>query len=266
MRTLRVGGFFTGIGAHHSALERIMASRPDIRFDVIFQCEFEPKTAKAYDVIHGETRNLGDVCGVDNIGGELAVDLLYWTPPCQDISLAGKMAGNKEGSGTRSALVYEVPRILAATPERERPKYLVFEEVPMMISTKFMATFKDVLARLTALGYQHTYGIMNAADYGVAQSRKRCFMISKLGGPAPPLPKPIPLTKCLRDYLEPEPVADHYYLSEERLKGLIWSNQKEQDAGRGFKFEPVTGERERARSITGKAGQRKTDNFVRCGQ
>ena len=120
MRTLRVGGFFTGIGAHHSALERIMASRPDIRFDVIFQCEFEPKTAKAYDVIHGETRNLGDVCGVDNIGGELAVDLLYWTPPCQDISLAGKMAGNKEGSGTRSALVYEVPRILANTSERER--------------------------------------------------------------------------------------------------------------------------------------------------
>ena len=244
MRTLRVGGFFTGIGAHHSAMERLTAEHPDTRFEVVFQCEFEPKTAKAYDVIHGETRNLGDVRNVESIGGDLAVDILYWTPPCQDISLAGKLAGNAEGSGTRSALAYEVPRILAGTPERERPKYLVFEEVPMMISSKFIGTFKDILARLTALGYSHTYGIMNAADYGVAQSRKRCFMISKLGGPAPPLPKPIPLTKCLRDYLEPEPVAPNYYLSEERLKGLIWSNQKEADAGRNYRFEPVERERE----------------------
>lgn len=246
MRTLRVGGMFSGIGAHHSALERIMAERDDIRFEVVFQCEFEPKTALAYDTIHGTTKNLGDVCNVQDIGGELAVDILYWTPPCQDISLAGKLKGNAEGSGTRSALAYEVPRILANTPERERPKYLVFEEVPMMVSSKFIGAFKDILARLTALGYRHSYGIMNAADYGVAQSRKRCFMISKLRGPAPPLPKPIPLTKCLRDYLEPEPVAPHYYLSEERLKGLIWSNQKEQEQGRGFKFEPVTGERESA--------------------
>lgn len=51
MRTLRVGGFFTGIGAHHSALERIMASRPDIKFNVIFQCEFEPKTAITNEII-----------------------------------------------------------------------------------------------------------------------------------------------------------------------------------------------------------------------
>ena len=263
MRTIRVGGMFSGIGAHHSALSRIMAERDDVRFDVIFQCEFDAKTALAYDTIHGPTRNLGDVRDVHDIGGELAVDILYWTPPCQDISLAGKLAGNKEGSGTRSALAYEVPRILADTPERERPKYLVFEEVPMMISSKFIGTFKDILARLTALGYQHTYGIMNAADYGVAQSRKRCFMISKLGGPAPALPRPVPLTKCLRDYLEPEPVAPHYYLSEERLKGLIWSNAKEADVCRGYHFEPTDGGGT-AHTITSRAGQRKTDNFLEC--
>ena len=237
MTVLRVGGFFSGIGAHHSAMERI-AAETGIEYKMVFQCEFDPKTALAYDTIHGETRNLGDVCNVHDIGGELAVDILFWTPPCQDISLAGKLAGNAEGSGTRSALAYEVPRILADTPERERPKYLIFEEVPMMISAKFMPTFKDILARLTALGYRHTYGIMNAADYGVAQSRKRCFMISKLGAPAPPMPKPRPLDKCLRDYLEPEPVADQYYLSEERMKGLIWSNQKEAEQCRGYRFNP----------------------------
>lgn len=238
---IRVGGFFSGIGAHHSAIDRIHRDRTDIDFEVVFQCEFNPRTSMAYDLMHGPTRNLGDITQVHDIGGDLAVDILYWTPPCQDISLAGQGAGNDPGSGTRSALAFEVPRILEATPERERPRYLVFEEVPMMISSKYIGNFKSLLKMLSALGYQHQYGIMNAADYGVAQSRKRCFMISKLGSPAPPLPKPVPLKKCLRDYLEPEPVADCYYLSEERLKGLVYSNEKEVLAGNNFRFCPTDG-------------------------
>ena len=133
-----------------------------------------------------------------------------------------------------------------------------------MVSKKFRANFDALLGELSALGYQHEWGILNAADCGVAQSRKRCFVISKLGAPAPKLPEPIPLTTRLRDYLEPEPVAPEYYLSEDRLKGLIWSNEKEAQAGRGFRFEPLTRERERARTVTSRGGGRKTDNFLEC--
>lgn len=237
-RTIRVGGFFSGIGSHISACKRL-TDRAD--FEFVFQCEWDMKTAQASDDMHGPIPNLGDITQVHDIGGDLWVDILYWTPPCQDISNAGQMKGNAKGSGTRSALAYEVPRILAATDPGDRPKYLVMEEVPMMISAKFKPNFDALLGELSALGYQHTYGILSATDCGVAQSRKRCFVISKLGGPAPRLPAPIPLTKCLRDYLEPEPVAPEYYLSEDRLKGLIWSNQKEQEAGRGFRFEPTDG-------------------------
>ena len=110
----------------------------------------------------------------------------------------------------------------------------------MMVSKKFKANFDALLGELSALGYQHEWGILNAADCGVAQSRKRCFVISKLGAPAPKLPEPIPLTTRLRDYLEPEPVAPEYYLSEDRLKGLIWSNEKEAQAGRGFQRFAIT--------------------------
>lgn len=132
----------------------------------------------------------------------------------------------------------------------------------MMISKKFLPAFEDLLGELSALGYQHTYGIMNAADYGVAQSRRRCFCISKLGGVPPALPAPMPLGKCLADYLEPEPVAEHYYLSKERLEGLIWSNEKEAEHGNGFRFEPTDGGGT-AHTITRNAGGRKTDNFLR---
>ena len=131
-----------------------------------------------------------------------------------------------------------------------------------MLSYKFIENFKEILARLSALGYNHQDGIMSATDYGIPQTRKRCFMISKLNGPAPRLPKPRSLTTCLKDYLEVEPVAPHYYLSDDRIRGLIWSNEKEQLANRGFKFEPTDGNGI-AHSITTHSGQRKTDNFVK---
>ena len=118
----------------------------------------------------------------------------------------------------------------------------------MMISAKFRANFDALLNELSALGYRHEYGVLNASDCGVAQSRRRVFVISKLNAPAPKLPAPIPLTKRLKDYLEPEPVDKSYYLSEERLKGLIWSNEKEKDAGNGYRFDPIERERERERA------------------
>lgn len=74
---MRIGGFFSGIGAHHSAADRL-----GIDYTMIFQCEFDPPTARAYDTLHGETRNLGDITQVHDIGGENKVDVLFWTPPC----------------------------------------------------------------------------------------------------------------------------------------------------------------------------------------
>lgn len=258
---VRVGGFFSGIGAHHSACDRVKDHFPGLEFEVVFQCDFDAKTAMAYDVLHGPTKNLKDVTIVDSIGGDLRVDILFHTPPCQDLSLAGKGAFAGK-NGTRSSLMYEVPRILGNTEERERPRYLVMEEVPMLVSKKNIEYFQLLLDELSALGYRHTYGVMNAADYGVAQSRKRLFVISKLGGDPPALPKPIPLTKCLRDYLEPEPVAESYYLSEERLKGLIWSNEKEEAKGYNYRFEPTDGGGT-AVTLTSRNGSRKTDNYLR---
>lgn len=254
--TLRVGGFFSGIGAHHSAMERL-----GVPYTMVFQCEIDARTAEAADDMHGPVRNLGDITQVQNLEGENRVDLLVWTPPCQDISNAGRMAGNAKGSGTRSALAYEVPRILRNTRERERPKYLVMEEVKMMVSRKFLSNFTDLLGELTALGYHHNWAVLKATDYGVAQARERVFVISKLNGPAPSIPRPVPLEKCLRDYLEPEPVDPSYYLSEDRLKGLIWSNEKEAASGNNYRFAPTDGGGE-AHTITSRAGQRKTDNFV----
>lgn len=77
--TVRVGGFFSGIGSHISACDRL---RDRADFEYVFQCEFDQKTALAHDTIHGQIPNLGDITTVHDIGGTLRVDILYWTPPC----------------------------------------------------------------------------------------------------------------------------------------------------------------------------------------
>lgn len=223
MIILRIGGFFTGIGAHICACERL---KNRVNFKYVFQCEIDEKTVDAYNLLHGYTPNLGDITEVDNIGGINTVDILFWTPPCQDISLAGRLIGNKKNSGTRSSLAFEVPRILQNTPAQERPTYLVMEEVDGMIYTNFKENFKELLRSLSALGYQHSWGIMNARDYGMPQFRKRCFVISKLGGPAPNIPKPIPLEKCLSDYLDSEPLNPRYYIPDDRIKGFYYYKQR----------------------------------------
>lgn len=256
---LRIGGFFSGIGAHISACEKLK-DRAD--FQYVFQCEIDKKTAQASDDIHGTIPNLGDITQVHDLNGALAVDILYWTPPCQDISIAraGNIPGNAKGSGTRSSLAYEVPRILSATKEEDRPRYLVMEEVPTMI-TKFKSNFDALLAELSEIGYHHEYGIINATDCGMPQSRRRAFMVSKLHGSAPQLPAPIPLNTCMWDYLDPEPLPQEYYVTQTRLEGMILSTQKERAKGHGFSFNPTDGHGV-AKTITAAAGSRKTDNYL----
>lgn len=245
--TIRIGGFFSGIGAHHSAAERL-----GLDYEMVFQCEFDARTARAYDLMHGETPNLGDITQVHDIGGDLRVDVLFWTPPCQDISVAGRQAGAAEGSGTRTSLAFEVPRILGATPESERPRYLVMEEVPALVSKRFRPDFDSLMAKLSALGYRHTWRVVNATEYDVGQNRRRLFVVSMLGSEPPAIPSPVPRTKVLRDYMDDE-VDEKYYLSAKRLEGLVWSNASDREAGRGFRFRPTDGSSP-ASTVTTKGG------------
>lgn len=65
---VRVGGLFSGIGSHHSACVR--ANIPGIEFQVKWQCDTDPYKSKAYDLMHGQTPNLGDVKEVHDLDGE----------------------------------------------------------------------------------------------------------------------------------------------------------------------------------------------------
>lgn len=97
--------------------------------------------------------------------------------PCQDLSVAGKQVGIKEG--TRSGLLYEVERLLEDSVNKgKQPKYLLLENVKALVSKKFMPDFQRWLDKLEQLGYNNYWQVLNAKDYGIPQNRERVFVVS----------------------------------------------------------------------------------------
>lgn len=130
-----------------------------------------------------------------------------------------------------------------------------------MISQRYRHNFIDLLNRLDSLGYASRYAVLNAKDYGIAQSRKRAYVISSLGRIPPRFPEPVALETRMSDYLDTGEIPERYYLKKERVEGMILSSEKERSRGNCFDFNPTNGEGI-AKTITARAGFRKTDNFI----
>ena len=94
------------------------------------------------------------------------------------------------------------------------------ENVPEVIGLKNIDDFNKWILKLESLGYSTYIDILNAKDYGIPQSRRRCFAVSILGGFSYHFPKKKKLTKFLKDCLEKN-VDDRYYLSSKKLNSII---------------------------------------------
>lgn len=255
---IRVFTAFSGYDSQCMALDRLHQHYPDFTYELVGWAEIDKYAIQAHNSVYPQwaERNYGDISKID-WSQVPDFDLFTYSSPCQDFSQAGKQAGGTEGSGTRSSLLWECRRAILA----KRPKYLLMENVAALVSKKFIRLFNAWQLELESYGYRNFAKVLNAKDYGVPQNRERIFMVSILDEQARyEFPDPMPLTIRLKDVLEKK-VEERYYLSEERIKCVIESTKKEQEAGRGFAFEPKTGE-DIANSITGKAGSRKTDNFL----
>lgn len=150
---------------------------------------------------------------------------MSYSYPCQDISLAGYGKGMEEGSGTRSSMLWEVGRILKEMKElNQLPDVLMMENVPQVCGSKNKSAFDKWLNVLESLGYTSYYKILSATDFGIPQTRKRCFVISILGNESYQFPVGWKLDKCLKDMLEDE-VDEKYFLTEKQMQNItLWNN------------------------------------------
>ena len=140
---------------------------------------------------------------------------------CQDISIAGKQRGftDEDGQQTRSGLFFEALRIITDL----QPQYAIAENVKALTSNAFNDEFETVIKSLADAGYNNYYSVLNAKDYGIPQNRERIFIVSirkDLDTHEFTFPDKLPLTKTLKDLLEPK-VDEKYYINNERAKNLI---------------------------------------------
>ena len=192
------------------------------------------------------SHNLGDMMQIKSLPYS---DLLTYSTPCTDLSIAGKQEGLKWtcqdceceynpseldvdtrytcpncGShnlkSTRSGLLYEVERLLVTAKENNTlPKYLLMENVDALISKKYIDSFKDWIGRLDNLGYNSYYQTINAKNAGIPQNRNRIFCISirkDIDTKLFTFPKPFDTGIRLKDLLETDKdVLEKYFLSDE---------------------------------------------------
>lgn len=215
---IRLIELFAGIGSQAMALRDIGAD-----FEHYRVVEFDKYAIKSYNAIHGtnfEPMDIRDIKGKDLgiVDTDSHTYILTYSFPCQDLSLAGKHKGMAKGSGTRSGLLWEVERLLNET--ENLPQILLMENVPQVHGKKNIDDFNLWIDFLQSKGYSNFWQDLNAKDYGVAQNRKRCFMVSILGNEFYEFPKPVKLTKCVKDYLE-DKVEEKYYIKSEKAYKLI---------------------------------------------
>jgi len=217
-KPVRLIELFAGVGSQAMALRDL-----GVDFEHYRVVEFDKYAIASYNAIHGTnfpTLDIREVKGEDL--GIVETDkycyILTYSFPCQDLSVAGKMAGMAKGSGTRSGLLWEVERLLNEV--ENLPQVLLMENVPQVVSDANIKDFHSWQDFLAEKGYTNYVDILNAKDYGVAQNRERCFMVSLLGKWNYKFPQPIPLTKTMKDYLEDE-VDEKYYINSEKAQKLI---------------------------------------------
>ena len=105
-------------------------------------------------------------------------DLLVGGFPCQDYSVAMQLNRSKGIQGKKGVLWWEIHRILSEK-KRKKPNYLLLENVDRLIKSPVTQRGKDfalMLASLSDLGYIVEWRVINAADYGMPQRRRRVFI------------------------------------------------------------------------------------------
>lgn len=122
--------------------------------------------------------NLGDITKIDwkeEIDG--TIDLVVGGSPCQSFSVAGKREGLKGASG----LMFEYIRCV----QELRPRWFLWENVPGALTSEDGGAFGQLLSEMDELGYSLAWRVLDAQFFGVAQRRRRLFLVGHLGAESP---------------------------------------------------------------------------------
>ena len=199
---LTLGSLFSGSGGFE--LAGIMSE-----ITPVFNSEIEPFAIRVTTKRLPQVKHYGDVSALK--GAELPpVDIITFGSPCQDMSIAGKRSGL---DGSRSSLFYEAIRIvkeMRCATNGEKPRFIIWENVPGAFSSNKGADFKAVLESVIGVaepsaevpapdqkgwpdadyylgdGWSVAYRVLDAQGWGVPQRRKRIYLVADFAGQSAP--------------------------------------------------------------------------------
>ncbi|KGB99462.1 DNA cytosine methyltransferase [Burkholderia cepacia] len=164
--TFRFGSVCSGIEAASCAWH-------PLGWQTEFVSEIEPFPSAVLAHHYPTVPNLGDMTKFKE-WHDAAIDLLVGGTPCQSFSVAGLRKGLADPRGNLM-LTY------LAIAERYAPRWLVWENVPGVLSSNGGRDFGTLLGGLAELGYGYAYRVLDAQFFGVAQRRRRVFVVGHLG-------------------------------------------------------------------------------------
>ena len=182
MQQLKVCELFAGVGGFRLGLERTN------RFKVVWSNQWEPSTkmqhaSLVYEARFGNENHCN--ANIETVKTEEIPDhdMLVGGFPCQDYSVATSLKNSKGLIGKKGVLWWSIHRILSE--KKNKPNYLFLENVDRLLkspSTQRGRDFAVMLRSLSDLGYAVEWRVINAAEYGMPQRRRRVFFLAYFKG------------------------------------------------------------------------------------
>lgn len=177
MEKLKVLELFAGVGGFRIGLEKTS------KFKVIWSNQWEPSTKKQhaselYEKVFGKVNHSNEDIHLVSTSDIPDGDVLVGGFPCQDYSVATTLKNSKGLEGKKGVLWWQINRILEE--KTKKPKYLILENVDRLIKSPSTQRGRDmaiILKCLEDLGYSVEWRVINGADYGFPQRRRRLFLI-----------------------------------------------------------------------------------------
>jgi DNA (cytosine-5)-methyltransferase 1 len=225
---------FAGVGGIRLGFEQACKDF-GLNAECVFTCEIDEWACKTYrkNFSNDSHDPKCDVTKVDET--QLPdFDVLLAGFPCQAFSIAGKRGGFND---TRGTLFFDVARII----KEKRPKAFLLENVKGLTNHRGGKTLEVIINTLKEdLGYTVFYKVLNAKDYGLAQTRERIYIVgfrNDCGGRfAFPQPVPDSERKVIHNIMEENPVDARYYLSTVSIQSLKAHKARHQAKGNGFGY------------------------------
>lgn len=195
---MRVVSFFAGCGGLDLGFEQA-------GFQVVWANEFDPAVRNTYLWNHPHTEFVLD--DITRIAPDTIPDSdgFIGGPPCQSWSVAGKQQGLDDKRGKLFLTYIHLIKV-------KKPKFFLIENVKGMLDDKFKDIFQDFLHLLDSAGYNVSWQLLDAVNYGVPQNRERVFLIGfrkdiniRYSFPVQTCKEPISLYRAIGDIKE-EPV------------------------------------------------------------